>query len=173
MKIWQLLLRKTDEYDDYDDYDDYDYDHLVWASPLATAAMSSTLDWLLVIIIFIIIIVISIIFMMNMIAIIMMIGMIKSWKYNDHHDNRVIIMISSHLSERCLKLPSVGGNCLPFNGAFSFPGSDDDGGDCDGSTGSECDNNYDGDDDDMETVFLFTGLWKGTLFEIQSNIIWH
>ena len=67
--------------------------------------------------------------MMNMIAIIMMIGMIKSWKYNDHHDNRVIIMISSHLSERCLKLPSVGGNCLPFNGAFSFPGSDDDGGD--------------------------------------------
>ena len=38
--------------------------------------------------------------------------------------------------------------------------------------GNDCDNSYDG-YDDMGTVFLFTGLWKGTLFEIQSNIIWH
>ena len=36
----------------------------------------------------------------------------------------ITILIINHLSERCLKLPSVGGNCRPFKGAFSFPGSD-------------------------------------------------
>ena len=34
-----------------------------------------------------------------------------------------MIKTNDHLSERCLKLPSVGGNCRPFKGAFSFPGS--------------------------------------------------
>ena len=37
--------------------------------------------------------------------------------------NLVDHCLRSHLSERCLKLPSVGGNCLPFKGAFSLPGS--------------------------------------------------
>ena len=47
----------------------------------------------------------------------MIIAMITTIVHGD------MIKTNDHLSERCLKLPSVGGNCRPFKGAFSFPGS--------------------------------------------------
>ena len=84
---------------------------LVWPSPLATAAMSSTLDWLLE----------RIRVLIRMIYMFINIVMITS--VNHCGFNLVDHCLRSHLSERCLKLPSVGGNCLPFKGAFSLPGS--------------------------------------------------
>ena len=52
-----------------------------------------------------------------------MIYMITNIVVNHCGFNLVDHCLRSHLSERCLKLPSVGGNCLPFKGAFSLPGS--------------------------------------------------
>ena len=48
---------------------DADAEDLVWPSPLATAAMSSTLDWLLVIIVLVKRIMMLIVMMKNMIVI--------------------------------------------------------------------------------------------------------